>query len=371
MLNRIITSFAALSFATLPAVFAAEHAVTVGGVGILQFNPESLTADPGDVITFTFKQKNHTVSQSTLSNPCQLAENGFDSGFVPVADNNTAGPFPTAQFTVQDSNPVWVFCRQANHCQQGMVFAVNPGNNFDAFKAAATGNTTSANATSTSATATAPVSTTIAAAPISASGPVTVTATVTVSGGQQVTTTYGSYPGSSAPTSAVSTDHKIVVGGPGLLTFSPSNISAQMGDTITFEFQEKNHTATQSSFADPCRSLTETSTSGQVGFDSGFMPVSTTTTNFPTFTIQVNDTSPIWVYCKQTGHCGQGMVFSANAVESGSNNFAAFQSKAKQLNGTSSATSSSSTSAGERRADAHRDVGVAMVVITLAAGMML
>ncbi|TFK46002.1 hypothetical protein OE88DRAFT_1668399 [Heliocybe sulcata] len=363
MLTKIISSLAVLSIAVTQTVLAAEHQVTVGGVGVLKFDPESLTADPGDVVTFTFKQKNHTVSQSTLANPCQLMDNGFDSGFVPVADNNTAGPFPTAQFTVQDTNPVWVFCRQANHCQQGMVFAVNPGNKFDAFQAAATGNNTSINSTSTSP----PASSTTGPA-ISVTGAVTVTATVTVSGGQQVTTTYGSYPGSSAPTSSVSNDHKVVVGGPGQLTFNPMNISAQVGDTITFEFQEKNHTATQSSFANPCRSLTDTSTSGQVGFDSGFMPVSDGTTTFPTFTVQVNDSSPIWVYCKQAGHCGQGMVFSANAVESGSNNFAAFQSKAMQLNGTSTG---SITSASDRQADVHRNVGVGLVVIAVAATMML
>ncbi len=35
-----------------------------------------------------------------------------------------------------------MYCRQANHCQQGMVFAVNPGDKMAQFQAAATGNTT-------------------------------------------------------------------------------------------------------------------------------------------------------------------------------------------------------------------------------------
>lgn len=55
----------------------------------------------------------------------------------------------------------------------------------------------------------------------------------------------------------------------------------------------------QSSFATPCRSLTSTSTSGQVGFDSGFMPVADGVTTFPTWNITVNDTTPIWAYCRQ------------------------------------------------------------------------
>jgi hypothetical protein len=39
-------------------------------------------------------------------------------------------------------------------------------------------------------------------------------------------------------------------------------------------------------------------------------------------------TAPIWGYCGQQGppvHCQKGMVFSINAVETGPNNFAAFQ----------------------------------------------
>ena len=172
---------------------------------------------------------------------------------LPVAATNTNGPFPVAQFTVQDTNPVWVYCRQTNHCKQGMVFAINPGTQFAAFQAAAMGNTT---ASSTSAPAT------------TATGITTITATVPVASGQTVTTTYGSFPGSAAPTSGTTTDHKVVVGGT-TLTYTPSNITAQIGDTVTFQFMQKNHTATQSTFADPCRALTLTSTSGQVGFDSG------------------------------------------------------------------------------------------------------
>jgi len=57
------------------------------------------------------------------------------------------------------------------------------------------------------------------------------------------------------------------------------------------------------------------------------------------FNITVNDTAPIWVYCKQTNpssHCGAGMVFSVNAVEGGSNSFEAFKANAIRLNGTAS-----------------------------------
>lgn len=148
---------------------------------------------------------------------------------VPVSANNTSGPFQEAQFQVTDTNPVWVYCRQTGHCQLGMVFAINPGDKFAAFQAAAMGNTTTANSSS-------------AASP---------TAT-----------------GSSTPPSSTSQDHRIIVGG-STLTFEPANITAQPGDTITFEFHQKNHTVTQSSFASPCQALSSSSTTGQVGFDSG------------------------------------------------------------------------------------------------------
>ncbi|RDB21255.1 Programmed cell death protein 5 [Hypsizygus marmoreus] len=316
--------------------------VIVGGPGILKYNPQFVNANPGDVVRFTFKQKNHTATQSTFESPCVRAPDGFDSGLyvaihflcpalaielndtnfsVPVADTQT-NAFPVAQLQVVDNAPIWVYCRQGNHCQQGMVFAVNPDDKFAAFQAAATGSS--------------PPSTT-AASP-TAPEIVTVTATVTVSG-QALTTTYDSYPGSAAPTTGLSVDHRIIVGGPGKLTYDPSNVTAQVGDTVTFEFHQKNHTVTASSFSAPCRALSLTS--GELGFDSGFMPVSASATEFPSYTIDINDTNPIWAYCRQGNHCGQGMVFSINAIESGPNNFAAFKAKAIELNGTATTPANS------------------------------
>jgi hypothetical protein len=79
-----------------------------------------------------------SVTQSTFKNPCTF--NGtIDSGFRP--SNNVTGLIP-ANFTVavNNTNPVWFYCAQTNgtnHCQAGMVFAINPGNGV-----LATGNTT-------------------------------------------------------------------------------------------------------------------------------------------------------------------------------------------------------------------------------------
>jgi len=232
-----------------------------------------------------------------------------------------------------------------------MVFAINPADKFAAFQAAAMGNPAPSSAAAASSTA-APAATGVA------------TGTATVS-------TSSKAPGSATPTGAISTDHKVIVGGPGKLIYSPSNITAQPGDTVTFTFMQKNHTVTQSTFASPCRALTLTSTSGQVGFDSGFMPVADSATNFPTYVIQVNDTAPIWAYCRQATHCGQGMVFSVNAVESGPNNFNAFKAKAIQQNGTASGTSSSATPSSTNGAIGSLGAGAALGLVGVVIGLLL
>ncbi|KAF8201646.1 Cupredoxin [Pholiota molesta] len=288
--------------------------VTVGGVGgTITFTPNTVTANIGDTVRFEFHQKNHTATQSSFNAPCVPLPGGFDSGFQPVPDTQTSN-FNAAELAITDTNPVWVFCRQANHCQQGMVFAVNPGDQFTAFQSAA---------------ASAPFGTTTTASTASATATST---TVTAPAGSITATTTGTT--TAATSTATGTNHLIIVGGPNIIAFSPSNISALL-------FHQKNHTATASAFDTPCRALSSTSTTGQLGFDSGFIPVdANVTSNFPTFTITVNDTNPIWAYCRQATHCGQGMVFAANAVESGPKNFTAFQALAKQQNGTTTPASS-------------------------------
>lgn len=77
------------------------------------------------------------------------------------------------------------------------------------------------------------------------------------------------------------------------------------------------------------------------------MPVAAgTTSGFPTYTITVNDTKPIWAYCQQKGppvHCASGMVFSANAPLEG-NTFDAFKAAAIATGGGASSAAGSSSS---------------------------
>jgi len=81
------------------------------------------------------------------------------------------------------------------------------------------------------------------------------------------------------------------------LVFNPNNITAAVGDTVEFIFNPKNHSVTQSSFAQPCTPL-----SG--GFDTGFLPVTNGTDNssLPTRQFVVNDVSLFSL--QSAGHMG-------------------------------------------------------------------
>ncbi|KAF2840760.1 hypothetical protein M501DRAFT_930681 [Patellaria atrata CBS 101060] len=113
-----------------------------------------------------------------------------------------------------------------------------------------------------------------------------------------------------------------------MFVYSPESIQAAVGDTVHFIFMQKNHSVTQSTFAKPCVKLPE-------GIDSGLLPNPDGAAGV-TFDLQVGTTEPIWFYCKQrTGnHCGKGMVFAINAVESSEKSFAAYKQLAIAQNGT-------------------------------------
>ncbi|KAG8976272.1 hypothetical protein FRB94_013762 [Tulasnella sp. JGI-2019a] len=114
------------------------------------------------------------------------------------------------------------------------------------------------------------------------------------------------------------TTHNISVGASGL-TFSPDQVNATAGDILLFQFHPGDHSVTQSSaISAPCSPL-----SG--GIDSGFMDAATAT-SFPTYSVKVNDTNPLWFHCAQNGHCPAGMVFAVNV---GASDFNTFMTNAK------------------------------------------
>jgi len=129
-------------------------------------------------------------------------------------------------------------------------------------------------------------------------------------------------------------DIQVLVGDAGGLTFTPPSVTAVSGDTINFEFRSKNHSVTQSSFANPCTFLTTPSP----GVDSGFQPVAAGATSFPAWSFTIDDPStPLWFFCAQTGHCKAGMVFAVNAPAD--KTFASFQASA--MSGTTNSTTGS------------------------------
>ncbi|USP76471.1 hypothetical protein yc1106_03745 [Curvularia clavata] len=131
--------------------------------------------------------------------------------------------------------------------------------------------------------------------------------------------------------------HTVIVGGMKPVTagmapkleYTPDTIKAAVGDMVVFEFMQKNHTVTQSTFADPCTKM-------EGGMDSGFMPNPDGKPGV-TWNMTVATTEPLWFYCKQKNgiHCGKGMVFSINPSETGDKTMADFKTLAIKQNGTS------------------------------------
>ncbi|KAK1926460.1 Cupredoxin [Papiliotrema laurentii] len=124
------------------------------------------------------------------------------------------------------------------------------------------------------------------------------------------------------------TTHEVVVGANGL-KYDPDNVTAAVGDTVNFTFMPGNHTVTQSTFAAPCVNA---------GIASGFRTAAENT-----FSILINSTDPIWIYCSQVGHCQSGMVMAINAPATGNETLAAYRALAM---GGSAASASSSGATG-------------------------
>jgi len=107
--------------------------------------------------------------------------------------------------------------------------------------------------------------------------------------------------------------------------YSPSNFTASNGTTVTFIIPSGSisHSVTQGSFANPCVYLAATG-GNPAGFDSGLQAGKN-------FSVQItNDQEPVWFFCKNTGHCGLGMVGAINAPTTG-NTYDAFVAAAKAL----------------------------------------
>lgn len=103
-----------------------EWIVAVGKGGQLKFDPEVIPdAKHGDTVTYQFYAKNHSVVASTFGEPCKpLEKDLIFSAFVPT-DSPDVPSTTSFTITIKDNKPLWFYCAQGNHCQQGMVQSIN------------------------------------------------------------------------------------------------------------------------------------------------------------------------------------------------------------------------------------------------------
>ncbi|KZV85440.1 hypothetical protein EXIGLDRAFT_726143 [Exidia glandulosa HHB12029] len=126
--------------------------------------------------------------------------------------------------------------------------------------------------------------------------------------------------------------HTVVVGGNGTLTFSPSQVFANEGDVIAYEFQSGTHSVVQSTFDNPCTAAPAANAvnSGLVTVDQALIDSGV---RYPTYRLGViNASEPLWIMCSVPDHCMKGMVMVVNP--SGNKTFDSFKTTALGLNTT-------------------------------------
>jgi len=140
-------------------------------------------------------------------------------------------------------------------------------------------------------------------------------------GGSATTSTKGAAAVASSTASASGSAQTVTVGKGGF-TFSPDSIVATPGGKVVFMFAGGFHSATQGAFDTPCQPL-----SGTTGVNSGFVDAKTAPAT-DVFTVTINSTDPIYIYCAQAQHCQNGMVMTINGP-SGGNTLDAYRTAAK------------------------------------------
>ncbi|KAF5373622.1 hypothetical protein D9758_000782 [Tetrapyrgos nigripes] len=106
----------------------------------------------------------------------------------------------------------------------------------------------------------------------------------------------------------------VTVGANDDFIFLPDQISGVLpGDTITFTFVSRNHSATTTTFSNPCPP--PKGGVGPNGFDTGFHD--SASEGDPSVVVTIEDTEPHFVACMQAAgaHCHRGMTFAINPTE--------------------------------------------------------
>ncbi|GKT56744.1 extracellular serine-rich protein [Colletotrichum tofieldiae] len=133
-----------ISAMVVSALAAVAQAVDVQVVSVastnntLKFFPDKISAPVGSMVQFQFRGGNHSVVQSTFDNPCIPISNvnasakGVYSGYQPVAASAAMGQIPVFTVMVSSTAPMWLYCSQAKHCQNGMVMVINENSKANA-----------------------------------------------------------------------------------------------------------------------------------------------------------------------------------------------------------------------------------------------
>ncbi|KAK1060121.1 hypothetical protein LTR74_012140 [Friedmanniomyces endolithicus] len=106
------------------------HTVNVGKIPNA-YDPPSVSAVPGDIISFEFWASNHSVIRAAYGYPCipyedVAGQSGFFSGFHSIVD----GQPQTWNLTVNTTSPVLWYCGAPGSCiGHAMVGVINPDSN--------------------------------------------------------------------------------------------------------------------------------------------------------------------------------------------------------------------------------------------------
>ncbi|TQN66341.1 Extracellular serine-rich protein, partial [Colletotrichum shisoi] len=133
-----------ISAMVVTALAAVAQAMDVQVVSVastnntLKFFPDKINAPVGSMVQFQFRGGNHSVVQSTFDNPCIPISNvnasakGIYSGYQPVQASVAMGQIPVFTIMVNSSAPMWLYCSQGKHCQNGMVMVINENSKANA-----------------------------------------------------------------------------------------------------------------------------------------------------------------------------------------------------------------------------------------------
>ncbi|KAJ6530945.1 hypothetical protein DFH09DRAFT_140844 [Mycena vulgaris] len=111
--------------------------------------------------------------------------------------------------------------------------------------------------------------------------------------------------------SILAANFAVSVGASNGLTFTPTTVTAAVGDTVTFTVLSRNHSITSATFSGAI-CPPPPGGAGPGPFDSGFL--SDLDGSQPTFVYTVVDTAPRFGACMQAAgaHCRAGMTFAIN-----------------------------------------------------------